>query len=123
MKKVWILEKWVNRNDCEDTLNKFKELLTKEELKDNKTYSKVITRFSNYLADPEFKGYWVGYVGKSKYSDFCYEAADFIRRHKADNYKLRVVSAYIEDESTSWSGYKNPTENEGVLKYLYLRSK
>jgi len=122
MKKVWILEKWINRNDCEDTLNRFKEMFATE-LANDETCSKTITRLSNYLADPEFKGYWFGYEGKSKYSDFCDVAVDFIRRHKADNYKLRVVSAYIEDDAKYWAGYKNPTENEGVLKYLYVQAR
>ena len=123
MKKVWILEKWIDRKACEEMLEDFKNMFSNPQFKDEEACSKTVKRFTDYLSDPNFEGYWCGHEGKSKYSDFCSVAADFIYRHKNDNYKLRVVSAQIEDDAKYWTGYKNPVENEGVLRYLYVKAR
>lgn len=123
MKKVWVLERWLDRNFVEKRYNEYVELFSKDTTVKDEDKIKVLDSFASRLATPNFEGYWCGYEGKSNYKDFCSVAADFIRRHKNEKYKLRVVSAYIDDDARSWVGYKNPTENEGVLRYLFVKAR
>lgn len=125
MKKVWVLEKWIDRKRIEDMYNEYVELFNDEKSNriSDEDKTKVLTKLKERLSDPNMNGYWLGYEGKSNYKDFCSVASDFIRRHKNENYKLRVVSAYIDDDAEYWVGYKNPTENEGVLRYLFVKAR
>lgn len=118
MKKVWILEKRVSRVDVENTIAQFNLAFnfTKDETT-REFITECINKQEAYLVDPNFTGYWEGFSGKSIYTQFCQEARHHIKQH--DNFKFRVVTAWINDDATSWLGYKNPTENSGVLKYLY----
>lgn len=117
MKNVWILEKWIDRNRCVELKNEFIDMYCKG-LKEAKV---VIDHYNDMLNDSRFEGYWCGFVGKSKYNDFCYEAARTLKQDK--NSKFRVVKAQIENTAKEWTNYVNPIENEGVLRYLHVKTK
>ena len=117
MKKVWILEKWVSREDIEEFVKLYRNMLN--ENPDLDAVNTVADKYEADLADPNYNGYWNGYVGRVKYTEFCIDARNYIARHRNSNDKLRVVTAYINDNATTWVGYKNAVENEDVFKYLY----
>ena len=114
MKTVWVLERKV---PVEETMAHIKEL---REWNDSES-DRVAAKLEAELAEnPD--GYWLGYVGRSNYKDWCWDAKDFIRRHKGTKFgkaPLRVVKAQIPDNSKTWIDYTNAVVNEGVLRYLY----
>lgn len=129
MKKVWVLEKWSTRDTVIKALEENFSIcdeLDKDENSDKENNLKFRKRLEEKLAiaqDPNFTGKWTGMVGRSNYKQFCRDALDDIKWGRKEGYKFRVVYAWIEDDSDTWIGYVNPTENEGVLRYLYVQSK
>ena len=116
MKKVWILEKWVTRDEYAASLDVFNEWK-----KEGLDVDYAIDKIKSNLDNPSFEGYWCGHVGRSNYKVFCYDAIESLRYNKGRNFKFRVVKAEIEDNSTVWTNYVNPIENDGVLRYLYTQ--
>ena len=120
MKKVWILEKFESNEAMVKSLSELEQLF--EESKDNfdekgiESMNKTIASHKKMIEEnPE--GMWIGWEGKSIYSQFCEVAKDALRR--ADkSWKFRVVEGEIEDNAQYWCGYKFVKVNEGVLKYL-----
>ena len=120
MKKVWILEKFESNEAMVKTLGEFEQML--EESKDSldekgiESMNQTITSHKKMIEEnPE--GMWIGWEGKSIYSQFCDVAKTALRR--ADkSWKFRVVEGEIEDNAQFWCGYKFIKENEGVLRYL-----
>lgn len=120
MKKVWILEKFISPEETLESIRKNEELF--EAQTGNPKAQESISKMNENLRkihEENPDGYWLGYEGKTNYTQFCWTAKDFMCRHKNDGYKLRVVKAEIADDAKYWLGYKNAEENEGVLKYLY----
>lgn len=120
MKKVWILEKFTSPEETLESIRENEELL--EAQTGNPACQEIVSQVIAKLRKIHEKnpdGYWFGYEGKSNYTQFCWTAKDFMRRHKNDGWKLRVVKAEVADDAKYWLGYKNAEENEGVLKYLY----
>ncbi len=118
MKYVWVLERFVSAEETANKLQELKDMLaeaTKDE--DKEMLTKIITSYEKRQG-----GYWLGYVGRTNYKSWCWEAQDFIRRHQGTEFgkaPLRVVKAQIPDDSRTWLGYTNAVVNEGVLRYLY----
>ena len=117
MKNVWILERWMDRNKYVQMSQEFFQM-SEEGIPEA---IEVVRRIESKLNDPNFIGEWCGVVGKSNYNNFCWEAAHSIKYVK--NVKFRVVKAQIKDDATEWVNYVNPVENEGVLRYLYTRTR
>ena len=115
MKKVWILEKFVSNEEMNKSLESLKSLqpVTEEQ---KRCLEDQINAYEKRMQDNP-AGYWCGYVGKSNYTDFCYDAKQTMRHFKEGQF--RVVRAEIEDGAKYWLGYVNPVENAGVLRYLY----
>ena len=117
---VWILERFIPTNE---TQKHIEELWTDYNNADDETkpvIKMVIGKLENKV-EMFPKGYWLGYIGKHNYKDFCQESKDFMRRHKNDLLQtgIRVVKANIKNDSKYWTGYKNPVVNDGVTRYLY----
>lgn len=116
MKKVWILEKFASRDEMENSLSVFNEILeSANDEKQIKVYKQMIENYKK-LIDENPKGRWYGFEGKSIYNQFVVTAREAIRRNPDG--KFRVVEAEIPDDTTMWLGYKFVRVNEGVLKYL-----
>lgn len=120
--KVWILEAFYTREQMEADLIKFKEM--RDETKKDETLKHlwdtadmIVENHEKRMAEKP-NGYWYGSEGKIKYKEFCEVARAAIERNKGKGLKFRVVKADIADDAETWVGYKNPVENEGVLKYL-----
>ena len=120
MKKVWILEKFESNEAMVKSLSELEQMF--EESKDNfdekgiESMNKTISSHKKMI-DENPEGMWIGWEGKSIYSQFCEVAKDALRR--ADkSWKFRVVEGEIEDNAQYWCGYKFVKVNEGVLKYL-----
>ena len=114
MKTVWVLERKV---PVQETVDHIKELREWNDPESDRVAAKLEAELAE---NPD--GYWLGYVGRSNYRDWCWDAKDFIRRHKGTEFgkaPLRVVKAQIPDNSRTWVGYTNAVVNEGVLRYLY----
>ena len=121
MKKVWVLEKFISPEETLESIRENEELF--EAQAGNPACQEIVSQMIAKLRkihEENPDGYWLGYEGKTNYSQFCWTAKDFMRRHKNDGYKLRVVKAEIADDAKYWLGYKNPEENQGVMKYLYV---
>ena len=118
MKTVWVLERFVSEQETADKLAELQDMLANTtEDKDKETLELIITSYKKCQG-----GHWTGYVGRSNYKDWCWDAKDFIRRHKGTEFgkaPLRVVKAQVPDDSKTWMGYTNAVVNEGVLRYLY----
>lgn len=106
----------------EADLVKFKEM--RDETKKDETMKHlwdtadmIVENHEKRMADKP-NGYWYGTEGKIKYKEFCEVARAAIERNKGKSLKFRVVKAELADDAETWVGYKNPIENEGVLKYL-----
>lgn len=120
MKKVWILEKFESNEMMVKTLGELEQMF--EESKGNldekgiESMNQTITSYKKMIEEnPE--GMWIGWEGKSIYSQFCDVAKAALRR--ADkSWKFRVVEGEIEDNAQYWCDYKFVKENEGVLRYL-----
>ena len=76
---------------------------------------KAVLKYEALIAENP-NGYWSGFVGKTNYKAFCWEAKDAMLRNP--EMKFRVVSALIEDHAKTWTNYITATENPGVYKYL-----
>lgn len=116
MKKVWILEKFISREECEKMIEEFSNILNTA---DNKIiaedYEKVLHNLNKKIEDnPD--GYWSGFEGKSNYKDFCFTARQAIRRQPT--FKFRVIEAEIPDDANYWIGYNINKVNDGVYRYL-----
>ena len=121
MKKVWILEKFVNAEEQAKHYADFVVMI--ENAKANGEYSaEQIAQLENGIAaykkvvDENPNGRWCGFEGKVIYRQFCDVAKAAIRRNPDG--KFRVVEAEIEDDAKYWNGYKMTKVNEGVLRYL-----
>lgn len=124
MKKVWVLERLVPVEETKKSIKDCKAMLETEDADAKEMAEQVIAKLEQSIKDyPD--GYWLGYVGKSNYRDFCMEAKDFMQRHKDDLLKtgVRAVKADIQDGAKYWVGYKNGIVNDGVTKYLYATYK
>lgn len=122
MKTVWVLENWKTPERMQETINDFEEMLEqgKEDADFVAKTTHVIEVLKQELIDnPE--GIWTGFVGRTNYKQFCWDAQDDLRfwRKKDKTMKFRVVKAEIQDNANTWLGYVNPVENSGVLRYLY----
>ena len=126
MKKVWVLEKWQDREAAIKTVESVLELLDKMEEEYgpsedvDRIRSESIKKLTNDYNE-SFNGKWVGHIGRSIYKQFCEDAIECLRYEHNKNSKFRVVSALIDDDATEWVNYVNPVENDGVMKYLYVR--
>lgn len=118
MKNVWVLERFVSEQETADRLAELQDMLantTKDE--DKETLELLIGAYEKRQG-----GHWLGYVGRTNYKSWCWDAKDFIRRHQGTEFgkaPLRVVKAQIPDDSKTWLDYTNAVVNEGVLRYLY----
>ena len=124
MKKVWILEKFIGPEEMAKTMGDLNELLNIWTAEGNAEYIETMQKVikaneEKHAANPD--GYWSGWQGKTNYRQFCDFALESIRLSKRnkDGAKFRVVKAEIDDDATTWNGYRNGIENPGVLRYLY----
>ena len=120
MKKVWVLEKFESNEVMVETLGELERMFEENkgnlDEKDAKSVAQTIDSYKKMI-DENPDGEWIGWEGKSIYSQFCEVAKDALRR--ADkSWKFRVVEGEIEDNAQYWCGYKFVKENEGVLRYL-----
>ena len=125
MKNVWILERFIPTDETVKHIEELKQILAGADTEENReTANKLISNLENQLSEYP-NGYWLGYVGKSNYKDFCWEAKNFMQRHEDDLLKtgIRAVKAQIEDNAKYWPGYVNPIINDGVTRYLYATYK
>ena len=120
MKKVWILEKFVSREEMVKDLNGIFEMRDKAVIDRNDEGVKACNQMADAMRDrieknPE--GLWLGYQGKIIYRQFCECAHETMRNLKGEQF--RVVEAEINDDAKYWTGYKIVKENAGVMRYLY----
>ena len=121
MKKVWVLEKFVTIDERERHLHELKAMALNNDLtEDQKELAWKMVQAEQKRIEDFPQGEWVGWEGKSNYRQFCEVAQDCLRRYKGRNDQFRVVSAEVEDGAKYWTGYVNPVENKGVLRYLYV---
>lgn len=117
MKKVWILEKFESREDMESLMAKTKDMASFY-ANDSEGYNvcnQMISALEKKMADnPD--GYWAGFEGKIIYRQFIERAKEAIARNPEA--KFRVVEGLIDDDATSWCGYKTVEVNDRVLRYL-----
>lgn len=119
MKKVWILEGFVSREHMEKELGGIVEMISKAKTKEEVDavlemegmYKKVIEK------NPE--GHWTAWQGKTNYKQFCDCAKETLRNMRKEKMQWRVIEGAIEDEASTWVGYKIVKENNGVMRYLW----
>lgn len=118
MKKVWILERFITREEMEESLQDIINMReASEDVKLQSTYEEWVKSYVKKMEDhPE--GYWLGSVGKSVYKDFCWEAKESLRYWKGRNKDFRVVEGEIKDSDKYWTNYIPVKINTGVMKYL-----
>ena len=120
MKKVWVLEKFESNEMMVKVLGEMEQILEESKGKlDEKSIESINKAIASYkkMIDENPEGAWIGWEGKSIYSQFCEVARASLRR--ADkSWKFRVVEGEIEDNAKYWCDYKFVKVNEGVLKYL-----
>lgn len=127
MKKVWIMEKFISAEvmqkeieDMEKILSNVDTMYANEADRQNAIDAAVKVRatIKEKLNDnPD--GYWCGWEGKSDYRTFCRRAQEDMRYEHNRGERFRVGTAEINDNADTWLGYKNFTENDKVLRYLY----
>lgn len=120
MKKVWILEGLVTPDKTKKSIAEVEEWKQEMASLDNHDGVEACERTIASLKKkielfPD--GYWLGYQGKTIYSQFCECAKETLKNMK-DKMQFRVVKAEIADDAKQWTNYVNPVENEGVLRYL-----
>lgn len=125
-KKIWVLQRWIDRNGMDKTYNEMLDMVTF--CKENGADAKVTASFQDSADRYKEKmeqnpdGYWLGYVGRSNYRGFCRDAKEslrgFIKERKESAENFRVVEATTEDDAKTWTGYTVVKVNDGVLKYL-----
>ena len=125
MKNVWILERFVPAEETKKSIANVYTMM--EGCTEEETLAacrEIITNLEK-IQQENPKGYWLGYEGKSNYTEFCCRAKDFIRRNENTLVKsgIRVVKAQIKDDAKYWNGYKNAVVNDGVTRYLYATYK
>lgn len=120
MKKVWVLEKFESNEMMVKVLGEMEQMFEESKGKlDEKGIEQVDKAITSYkkMIDENPEGTWIGWEGKSIYSQFCEVARSSLRR--ADkSWKFRVVEGEIEDNAKYWCDYKFVKVNEGVLRYL-----
>ena len=120
MKKVWILERFVSHEEMVKHNEKNKKMVELAEV--NGESSEVIASLNDFVNNYEKiisnnpDGYWYGFEGELKYSDFCCSAKNVIRQYPND--KFRVVEGKIKDGAKFWTGYELVKVNNSVLYYL-----
>lgn len=118
MKNVWVLERFVSEEEIQARMADLQAMLANaDKPEDKETLGQLIDAYGKHT-----EGHWLGYVGRTNYRQWCWDAKDFIRRNKGTEFgkaPLRVVKAQIEDDSKTWLDYTNAVVNEGVLRYLY----
>ena len=119
MKKVWILERFITKEEMSESLQDIINMRdTAEDVKLQSTYEEWVKSYVKKMEDhPE--GYWLGSVGKSAYKDFCWEAKESLRYWKGKNKNFRVVEGEIKDTDKYWTNYTPVKINSGVMKYLF----
>jgi len=125
--KVWVLEKWINREAMLESLKTMEELYVEQSAAEgcNEELVKQIkmTLDSSRKREQENPdGYWSFWEGKTIYSQFIERAHEGIKRAKHGD-KFRVVEATMDSRAKYISKYEVVTVNEKVLKYLYATSK
>ena len=120
MKKVWILEGFIGKDQMkqsEDDVKAMGAYFEKNgDVEEAENCKRVLAAVEKkHSENPD--GYWLGYQGKTNYKAFCYESKQTMRELKGR--KFRVLKAEIEDDANTWTHYVNGVENEGVLRYLY----
>ena len=119
MKKVWILEGFIDREKMEKSLNDLYDLEKKATTKDQiDSCLEMINIYEKKLHENP-NGYWLAYQGKTIYKQFCDCSRQTLHNLCKDIAKWRVVEGSIEDGSKTWVGYKFVKENVGVMKYLW----
>lgn len=119
MKKVWVLEGLVTKQQMEEDLKSFQDMRTKATTKIEIESCDTMIRLQEYRIDKYPEGRWLAYQGKTNYKQFCYDSKQTLRNMKKHNMQWRVVEGAIQDNATTWVGYKITKENEGVMKYLW----
>ena len=108
-KSVWILERWVSREEMEKDIKQI-------ESADNASEYMLLAFRKMLELHPE--GYWCGCEGKSNYSQFL-RCAERHVKDRSDNITYRVVVADIPNDAQYWAGYKNPVEDNEALSTIY----
>lgn len=121
MKKVWILEKFETHEEMVKYLKEYEEMIKNQEVNNSPDKDEKLKMFlDKYRAQVEEnpEGRWIGFEGKTIYSQFCNVAKQTIKMYPGT--KFRVVEGEIPDDAKFWPGYKFIKENEGVLRYLMV---
>lgn len=125
--KVWVLEKWIDREATLKTLADTEELYiectTAETV--NEELVSQIKKLLDGLRQQEQEqpnGHWCYWEGKAVYAQFIDRAREAIKRSK-HGAKYRVVEATTDSRAKYITKYTVVTENEKVLKFLYATSK
>ena len=123
-KKVWILERWIDRAGMEQTLAELKEYAESAEKEGDvalAAFKDAVVRYHEKMRQ-HHDGYWLGYVGRSNYKQFCWDAKESLRYWIKDQHesadRFRVVEGYIADDAKQWVNYNVAKINDGVMKYL-----
>lgn len=119
MKKVFILEKFIDVKAMEKSIADAEEMLNFWKEKGDQDAiimaSQMVGWAKKDLEDhPE--GYWRGWHGKIYFSQLVECARPSILREP--NAKYRVMDALIEDDAEFWTAYKFAKENKNALKRL-----
>ena len=121
MKRVWILERFVGRDEMIKAHDFMKTML--DNMKDSsaiddesvKMFEQSVVNFEKMMSDnPD--GYWKGVEGKETNVEFHFVAKATLRKNQAD--KFRVIEAAIPDDAKFWVGYKPIRENKVFLQYV-----
>ena len=127
MKNVWILERWITREEMEQSIREMEKMLADCEANRPEAVdtAKELLAYNRKDLENNPDGRWLGYQGKSIYRQFCECAKETMRYFcgKNRNEKFRVVKAEIPDDAKYWTGYKNPVENDRVMAYLWATYK
>lgn len=119
MKKVWILEGFISREELDKQYEELLDLKADAKTAIEKAAMKEMTKIYKRSIEKHPEGYWLAYQGKTTYKQFCYDAKQTLRNMRKQKMSWRVVEGSISDEATTWTGYKFVKENSGVMKYLW----
>lgn len=122
MKKVWVLEKFETVDHARKIIDEMIEMAENKKDMSETDFEliKQVVKNQQIKIQENPDGWWYGFEGKERYPQFIETATKAIRRNPGE--KFRVVRAEIDDKATTWLGYENAVENEGVLNFLLSRA-
>jgi len=121
MKKIWVLEERSSVDELKKQLFDFFDFVDSLSEEARATYNPA-----NAMMDLEERiednpqGIFQGRLGRENYKAFCNDVKEYILLNcisrRAD---IRIYTAEIEDDATTWKDYKRVERKEGVEKFIF----